>query len=72
MEVLLHHRELSTFPKQVQRQSSSGKSVCRRKATTIASSSIASTVDFGSFGPVRRSATEVRFFHFATVFWLIP
>jgi hypothetical protein len=38
----------------------------------IASSSIDSTVDLGSFGPVGRSATEVRLFHFATVFWLIP
>jgi hypothetical protein len=38
----------------------------------IASSSTDSTVDFGSFGPVGRSATELRFFHFATVFWLIP
>ena len=37
-----------------------------------ASSSIESTVDLGSFGPVGRSATEVRFFHLATVFWLIP
>lgn len=32
----------------------------------------AGTVDFGSFGPVGRSATEVRFLHLATVFWLIP
>jgi hypothetical protein len=38
----------------------------------IASSSIDNTVDFGSFGPVGRSATELRFFHLATVFWLIP
>jgi hypothetical protein len=30
--------------------------------------SIDSTVECGSFGPVGRSATEVRFFHFATVF----
>lgn len=37
-----------------------------------ASSSIESTVDLGSFGPVGRSATEARLFHFATVFWLIP
>jgi hypothetical protein len=37
-----------------------------------ASSSIDSTVDFGSFGPVGRSVTELRFFHLATVFWLIP
>jgi hypothetical protein len=36
-----------------------------------ASSSSDSTVERGSFGPVGRSATEVRFFHFATVFWLI-
>jgi len=34
----------------------------------IASSSTVSTVDFGSLGPVGRSATEVRFFHLATVF----
>ena len=26
----------------------------------------------GSFGPVGRSATEVRRFHLATVFWLMP
>jgi hypothetical protein len=38
----------------------------------IASSSADRTVDFGSVGPVGRSATELRFFHFATVFWLIP
>jgi hypothetical protein len=31
-----------------------------------------STVDRGFFGPVRRSATEERFLHLATVFWLIP
>jgi len=31
-------------------------------ATTIASSSIVNTVDLGSFGPVGRSATELRFF----------
>jgi hypothetical protein len=46
--------------------------VCRRKATTIASSSIDSTVDVGSLGPVGKSATELRFFHLATVFGLIP
>ena len=34
----------------------------------IASSSIDRAVDFGSFGPVGRSATELRFFHFMTVF----
>ena len=38
----------------------------------IASSSIESTVDFGSFGPVGRSATELRWRHLATVFGLIP
>jgi hypothetical protein len=43
-----------------------------RKATIIASSSIDSTVDLGSFGPVGTSVTEVRYFHFATVFWLMP
>lgn len=37
-----------------------------------ASSSTESTVDRGAFGPVGRSATEVRVFHFVTVFWLIP
>ena len=54
------------------RQSSSGNRVCRRKATMIASSSIERTVDFGSFGPVGRSATELRWRHLATVFGLIP
>jgi hypothetical protein len=43
--------------------------VCRRKATITASSSIVSTVEEGFVGT---SATEVRFLHFATVFWLIP
>jgi hypothetical protein len=37
-----------------------------------ASSSIDSTVERAFFGPVGRSATEGRFFHFATVFGLIP
>jgi hypothetical protein len=46
--------------------------VCFRNATTIASSSIDSTVDLASFGPVGRSATDVRLFHLATVFWLMP
>ena len=43
-----------------------------RKATMIASSSTVRTVDFGAFGPVFRSAVEARFFHFPTVFGLIP
>jgi hypothetical protein len=34
----------------------------------IASSSTERTVDFGSFGPVGRSVTELLFFHLATVF----
>ena len=38
----------------------------------IASSSTDSTVDFGSFGPVGRSAIELRLRHLATVVWLIP
>jgi hypothetical protein len=38
----------------------------------IASSSIDSVVDLGSFGPVGKSAVEVRFFHLAIVFWLTP
>jgi len=42
------------------------------KATMIASSSIESTVDFASFGPVFRSATHPRFFHLATIFGLMP
>ena len=37
-----------------------------------ASSSIDSTVDRGSHGPVLRSAVELRLFHLATVFWLMP
>ena len=38
----------------------------------IASCSGDSTVELGSFGPVGTSAVEVRFFHLATVFGLIP
>lgn len=37
-----------------------------------ASSPTDETVDFGSVGPVLRSDVDVRFFHFATVFGLIP
>jgi len=55
-----------------QRQSSSGKSVCRRKETIIESYSRLRIVDLASVGPVGRSATDARFFYFATVFWLIP
>ena len=29
-------------------------------------------VDFGSLEPVDRSAVALRFFHLATVFWLMP
>jgi hypothetical protein len=29
-------------------------------------------VEPASLGPVGKSATELRFFHLATVFWLIP
>ena len=54
------------------RQSSSGSRVCLRKATTIASSSPDKTVERGSVGPVRRSATELRRFHFAIILWLTP
>jgi hypothetical protein len=42
-----------------------------QKATMMASFSSDKLVDFGSLGPVGRSATEPRFFHFATVFGLI-
>ncbi len=38
----------------------------------IASSSITSTVDFGSFGPGLRPSVEARFFHLTPVFGLIP
>ncbi len=38
----------------------------------IASSGTDSTVDLVSLGPVGRSATELRFFHLATVFGLMP
>ena len=37
-----------------------------------ASSSMLSTVECASFGPVGKSLTAVRFFHLATVFWLMP
>jgi len=40
--------------------------------TITASCSIDSTVEVGFFGPVGTSATEVRRFHFATVFRLMP
>ncbi len=43
------------------------KRVWRRNATMTASSSLDSTVDFGSLGPVLQSAVELRFFHLATV-----
>ena len=46
--------------------------MCLRKATMIVSSSADRTVYVGSFGPVGRSLTDERFFHFATVFWLMP
>lgn len=39
------------------RHSSSGSSVSRRKATTVASSASARIVERGSFGPVLRSST---------------
>ncbi len=42
--------------------------LAQAKATTIASSSIVRTVECGSFGPVRPSETEERFFHLVTVF----
>src|SRR5438067_11409216 len=54
------------------RQASSGNSVCRRNATTIASCSIDSTVELGCFGPVGRSATKLRLRHLAAVFGLVP
>ena len=38
----------------------------------MAFSTIDNTVDLASLGPVGMSATEVRCFHLATVFWLIP
>jgi len=43
-----------------------------RKATITASSSALSTVEDGVFGPIGRSATERRFFHFCTVLVLTP
>ncbi len=49
---------------------SSGSGVWHRNATTTASSAIEREVDLGSFGPVGGSAVDIRFFHFATVFWL--
>src|SRR5438128_952480 len=53
--------DLSTGPKQ--------------PASTVLSieeEAIDNTVEAGCFGPVDRSATELRFFHLATVFGLIP
>ena len=54
------------------RQSSGGKSVCRRKATMTASSSSPRTVERSSLGPVLRSSSVCRFRHLATVFGSIP
>jgi hypothetical protein len=47
---------------------SSGRSVCLRQATTTGSSSAVRTVDRGSFGPIRRSATDFCDSHSAPVF----
>ena len=38
----------------------------------IASSSMERTVDLASLGPVGRSATILRCFHYATVVWFNP
>jgi hypothetical protein len=38
----------------------------------MASSSADRLVDFATLGPVGRSAAELRFFHLAAVFGLIP
>ena len=38
----------------------------------LASSSLDSVVDLACFGPVGRSWTDIRFFHFTTVLGLIP
>jgi hypothetical protein len=46
--------------------------VWRRKATIIASSASARTVDRGSVGPVFISSTVARFRHFATVLGFMP
>jgi hypothetical protein len=59
------------------RRLQSAKAIVERQqgvppATTTASSSTVRTVDRGSFGPVRRSATVVRAFHLAMVFALTP
>ena len=54
------------------RQSSSGSKYAFGKQRRRASSPADRTVDLGSFGPVGRSETEVRAFHLATVFGLIP
>ena len=52
------------------RQSSGAKRVCRRKATTMASCPVLSTVDTGA-GPMRASRTPGRLRHLATVFGLM-
>ena len=49
------------------RQSSSGSSVCLRKAAIRASSSGDSTVERRVFGPIGASSTQSRFRHFITV-----
>ena len=45
--------------------------MCLRKATTMAFSSVESTVERACFGPVGTSTSELRRFHLATVFGLM-
>lgn len=54
------------------RQSSSGRSVWRRKATIIASSSAEIVVERISLGPIGASAVVARLRHFYTVVGLTP
>ena len=44
----------------------------KRCSMSFSRQRMANMCDLGSFGPVGRSAAEVRFFHLATVFWLTP
>ena len=54
-----------------ERQSSSGKDVCRCKNYDYGPSVSARTVERGAFGPVLKSQTVARFRHFATVLGLM-
>lgn len=53
-------------------QSSSGKSVCQRKTTMIASYSVVNAVKRGIFGSIAASRTKARLRHFGSLLEFSP